>query len=215
MEILGPTVRAPSKSRIRRSISKLCRKFFKKTPIWKIRSHCSAKCQPPASRQPLIAPHPCRGKVSTLLRGRISCWRSQSPLARMQNLACRERGGRSGPLKLVEVCHLRCSVRPQLTDTEAALLRSQAGTMASAALTAILSKKEFRLAPQRFRILLFRHLRLTSPLSAHSCRCGRPVDILGPPPCSMRDSRGFGGVVAGSWRTSQHVCVERPEDLFE
>ena len=79
----------------------------------------------------------------------------------------------------VEVRHLRCSVRPQLTDTEAALLRSQAGPMASAALTAIPSKKEFRLARQPFCILLLRRLRFPFPLSARSCRCGPPLDVLG------------------------------------
>ena len=64
----------------------------------------------------------------------------------------------------VEVRHLRRSVRPQLTNTEAALLRSQADPMASAALTAIPSQKEFRLAPQPFRILLLRRLRLHLPV---------------------------------------------------
>ena len=79
----------------------------------------------------------------------------------------------------VEARYLQHSVRPQLTDTEAALLRSQAGPMGSAALTAIPSKKEFRLAPQPFRILLLRRLRLPLPLSARTCRCGRPLDVLG------------------------------------
>ena len=51
--------------------------------------------------------------------------------------------------------------------------------MASTALTAIPSKKEFRLAPQPCRILFLRRLRLNLPLSARSCRCGHPLDILG------------------------------------
>ena len=74
---------------------------------------------------------------------------------------------------------LRHTVAPQLTDTEAALLRSQAGPMASATLTAIPSRKEFRLEPQSIRLLFFRRLRLPLPLSARSCRCGRPLDVLG------------------------------------
>ena len=48
----------------------------------------------------------------------------------------------------VDTRFLRHIVRPQLTDTEAALLRSQAGPIASAALTTIPSRKQFRLEPQ-------------------------------------------------------------------
>ena len=108
--------------------------------------------------------------------------------------------------ELVEARHLRCSVRPQLTDTEAALLRSQAGPMASAALTAIPSKKEFRLAPQPFRILLLRRLRPPLPLSA--CRCGRPFDVLG----HHRAACGTAGVLGQSWLgpgERRSTCVSR------
>ena len=105
----------------------------------------------------------------------------------------------------VEVRHLRRSVSPQLTDTEAALLRSQAGPMASAALTAIPST---RLAPQPFRILLLRRLRLPLPLSARSCRCGRPLDVLG----HHRAACGTAGVLGRrGWvleNVAAHVCRE-------
>ena len=46
------------------------------------------------------------------------------------------------------------------------------------------------------------------PLFASSCRCGRPLDVLGQLPWVL-------GLTAGSWRTSQHAFAERPEDASE
>ena len=51
--------------------------------------------------------------------------------------------------------------------------------MASAAFIAIPSMKETRIDPQPFRLLFLRRLRLPLPLQARSCRCGRPLDVLG------------------------------------
>ena len=114
----------------------------------------------------------------------------------------------------VEARHLRYSVRPQLTDTEAALVRSKTGPMVSAALTAIPHKKEFRLAPQPFRILLLRRPFLPVWSSPQ-----RPW----PPPCSMRESRGSGASWLGPGER-RSTCMsrgrttcssERPTDLHE
>ena len=71
------------------------------------------------------------------------------------------------------------TIFPALADDQAALLRSQAGPMASAAFIAIPSMKETRIDPQPFRLLFLRRLRLPLPLQARSCRCGRPLDVLG------------------------------------
>ena len=80
--------------------------------------------------------------------------------------------------------------------------------MASASLTAIHSKKEFRLAPQPLRFLLLRRLRLPLPLSARSCRCGRPLDVLG----HHRAACGTAGVLARrGWvleNVAARVCRE-------
>ena len=53
------------------------------------------------------------------------------------------------------------------------------GPMASAAFVAIPSMKETRIDPQPFRLLFLRRLRLPLPLQPRSCRCGRPLDVLG------------------------------------
>ena len=62
--------------------------------------------------------------------------------------------------------------RKALADDQAAWLRSQARPMASAAFISILSMKETRL-------LFLLRLELTVALPARSCRCGRPLDVLG------------------------------------
>ena len=102
------------------------------------------------------------------------------------------KGWQKRAIKQVDVRHLRHSVRPQLTDTAASLLRSQAGPMASAAITAIPSKKEFRLEPQPFHFLLLRRLRLPWPFSARSCRCGRPLESVATT-VQHAGQQGFGG----------------------
>ena len=47
----------------------------------------------------------------------------------------------------------------------------------------------FRFLAQFFRLLLLRRLWLPLPLSSHTCRCGRPLDVFGH---SMPEGRGFG-----------------------
>ena len=61
-----------------------------------------------------------------------------------------------------------------------------------------------------FDILLLRCFRPLT-VSARTCRCGRPLDVLGNRHAAC-GTAGVLGVVAGSWRTSQHV---KPEDVFD
>ena len=92
------------------------------------------------------------------------------------------------------------TIFPALADDQAALLRSQAGPMASAAFIAIPLMKETRIDSQPFRLLFLRRLRLPFPLQARSCWC--------PPPCSMRKCPGFGSswLGPGEWPRSGRAC---------
>ena len=60
-----------------------------------------------------------------------------------------------------------------------ALLQSQAGPFASRAFTTIPYSQSLSTLPTFFRILLLHRLRWHFPLSAHSCRCRRPLDPVG------------------------------------
>ena len=70
----------------------------------------------------------------------------------------------------LETKHLNERVWPGMTDAERALLRSQRGPLASAAVTALPTSRATRMDGQPFRILLLRRLRLPLPLSSHTCR---------------------------------------------
>ena len=61
----------------------------------------------PASKQPLIAPLPCRGKVSTLLRGRISRLEEPKPSRDNAEPGQPRKGWQKRATKQVEVRHLR------------------------------------------------------------------------------------------------------------
>ena len=66
-----------------------------------------------------------------------------------------------------------------LAEPERALLRSQGGSGAGAALQTCPTCPLTRIDPALFRVLLLRRLRLPLPLSVRSCRCGRPLDSRG------------------------------------
>ena len=71
------------------------------------------------------------------------------------------------------------TVRPRLTDTARAQLRSQSGPMASVPFTCCLVARHTTFDPQVLRLLLLRRLWLPSPSSSRVCRCGRPLDSSG------------------------------------
>ena len=66
---------------------------------------------------------------------------------------------------------------PGLNDSRKALLRSQHGPLASAALTALPTSRATRIDSQPF--WLCRGLHLLLPLSQRTCRCGRQLDVFG------------------------------------
>ena len=66
---------------------------------------------------------------------------------------------------------------PTFTDAQKALLRSQRGLLASAALTVSPTSRATRIEPQPFRLWLCRRLFLPLPMSSRTCRCGRRLDI--------------------------------------
>ena len=69
---------------------------------------------------------------------------------------------------------------PRLSETEQALFRSQSGPMSGLPFSSVPSSlPPTRFAPQLFRVLLLRRLWLALPLSSRTCRCGRPLDVLG------------------------------------
>ena len=98
----------------------------------------------------------------------------------------------------LETKHLNERVWPGMLDAERALLRSQRGPLASAAVTALPTSRATRMDGQPFRILLLRRLRLPLPLSSRTCRCGRHLDPLGHP----RTTRGKNNIVRVSVKAS-------------
>ena len=79
----------------------------------------------------------------------------------------------------VERTFLQGVVWPELSPADRALLRSQCGPFAGIPFTCSPVVVESRLEPQIFRVLLLRRLWCPLPLSAHFCRCGRPLDVRG------------------------------------
>ena len=70
-------------------------------------------------------------------------------------------------------------VWPRLHPGEQALLRSQSGPLAGVPFSCVPSSAATRFEFQEFRVLLLRRLWCPLPLSASSCRCGRPLDPSG------------------------------------
>ena len=110
--------------------------------------------------------------------------------------------------KATWVVDSRHTVFPALDD----VFRSQARRMASAAFVAIPSMKETRIDPQPSRLLFLRRLRLPLPLQPRSCRCGRPLDVLGTTAQRVQ-MQGFGVTVVGCLRTWPPVSAGKREDV--
>ena len=71
------------------------------------------------------------------------------------------------------------SIWPHLPDDSKALLRSQSGPLSGLPFTCCPTAFHSRFDAQVFRVLLLRRLWLHLPPSSRSCRCGRPLDVLG------------------------------------
>ena len=99
-------------------------------------------------------------------------------------------------------------VWPSLSDPERALLRSQHGHLASAAMTALPTSSATKIAALPFRLLLCRRLRLPPPLSARACRCARQLDVFGHhrAACVQNGVPGWTGFPSSAL---QHRCVGR------
>ena len=87
-------------------------------------------------------------------------------------------GWQAAASRAVETSFMR-RLLPTLSDSEAALFRSQGGPLASAPFVSIPWDRTCRLEPQPLRVLLLRRPRLPLSLTTRTCRCGRPLDVLG------------------------------------
>ena len=88
-------------------------------------------------------------------------------------------------------------VWPRLSEPSRALLRSQGGTMSRVSYSCCIGCHQ-----------LLRCLWLPLPLSAHSCRCGRPLDDFGHPPRSVCSSWGVGSPGILTRERSGSCCRE-------
>ena len=86
----------------------------------------------------------------------------------------------------VERTFLQGVVWSELSPVDRALLRSQCGPFAGIQFTCSPVVVESSVEPQIFWVLLLRRLWCPLPLSAHFCRCGRPLDV------SLWAGRGVG-----------------------
>ena len=102
------------------------------------------------------------------------------------------------------------SVWPRLSETEQALFRSQSGPTSGLPFSSVPFSPPTRFAPHLFRVLLLRRLWLALPLSSRTCRCGRPLDVLGHhrAACSRAGVLGSGG---SPWRAQRHESAVKPE----
>ena len=71
------------------------------------------------------------------------------------------------------------SVWPRPLESSRALLRSQGGPMSGLPFTCCPTSFHNRFEAQLFRVLLLRRLWLPLHTTSRSCRCGRPLDVLG------------------------------------
>ena len=114
-------------------------------------------------------------------------------------------GWQSKATWVVDSAFRQHTIFPALADDQAALLRSQAGPMASAAFIAMPSMKD--IDPQQFRLLFLRRLRLPLPASALLLVWPSPRRPW-PPPCSVRKCRSFGSSWLGLGECC-HPCLPR------
>ena len=112
-----------------------------------------------------------------------------------------------------EACaHLEGACREELfallPNQTRALIRSQAGLGAGAALTVTPTNRETTIPSHLFRVVFLRRLRLDLPLSVRCCPCGRPLDPGGHhrAACAQVGMLGRRGYALGS--TMARICRE-------
>ena len=95
-----------------------------------------------------------------------------------------------------------------MASAERALMRSQAGPLASVPFVAFPTCRFTQFGSQQFRTLLLRRLHLPLPLSTRYCQCGRPFDCLGHhrAACSVAGILGKRGFPLGN--AAARVCRE-------
>ena len=124
-------------------------------------------------------------------------------------LGIARRGWQRGAALHVEEQFRTVVVWPRLLHpSEQAFFRSQSGLLAGVPFGFVPFSAAIRFESQEFRILLFRRLWCPLPLSASSCRCGRPLDPCGHhraacPHTGVLVRRGFSLESAGA-----RVCRE-------
>ena len=79
----------------------------------------------------------------------------------------------------VQEFHREHTVWPHLSPAEPAMVRSQSGPLASVPFTAMPTRRNTRIDPEPFRVLLLRRHRSPLLLAVCTCRCGRLLDDLG------------------------------------
>ena len=75
--------------------------------------------------------------------------------------------------------HFQVELLDRVPEQVQALIRSQAGPGAGAALSVVPTNLETTIPPHLFRVVLLRRLRQPLSLSVRNCRCGRLLDAFG------------------------------------
>ena len=73
--------------------------------------------------------------------------------------------------------HCSAEIRPQLTEPDVALWRSQHGPLASVPFVAFPTDRATRIDPQPFQMVLCRRRHFPLPFSSRRCRCGRQLNL--------------------------------------
>ena len=110
--------------------------------------------------------------------------------------------------------HFRASLFTRVPEQVWALVRSQAGFAAGAALTVAPTSRETTIPSHLFRVILLRRLRQALPLSVRNCRRGHPLDFSG----HHRSTCARAGMLGRRGYALESVAariVARPVDVSE